>query len=97
MEISKTVISSSSFFFFFDLLLLLLLLLNRTTYGLNGTGTETIIHSQNRFTLPWTGTFSQYEATTTLNSSCLMYGYYIVFQRHFTELTHDQGAALTYA
>ena len=43
-------------------------------------GPETMIHSPNRFALPCAGPFhkinAEYEATTTVNSSCLMYGYY---------------------
>ena len=41
---------------------------------------ETIIHSLNRFALTCAGPFHKintgYEATTTVNSTCLMYGYY---------------------
>ena len=54
---------------------------------------ETMIQSPNCFALPCAGPFHKinagYEATTTtVNSSCLMYGYYIL-RRHFTKLTRD--------
>ena len=63
------------------LLLLLLLFLfffffKRPTAPL--AGPETMIHSPNRFALPCAGPFHKINeaTTTTVNSSCLMYGYY---------------------
>ena len=60
-------------------LLLLLILLQRPRARL--AGPETMIHSPNRFALPCAGPFHKinagYEAiTTTVNPSCLMYGYH---------------------
>ena len=59
--------------------LLLILLRKRPRARL--AGPETMIHSPNRFALPCAGSFHKsnagYEATTTtVNSSCLMSGYY---------------------
>ena len=73
---------------------LLLLLCKRSTAPL--AGPKTMIHSPNRFALPYAGPFHKinagHEATTTVNSSCLMHGY--LLRRHFTKLTRDKGAAL---
>ena len=82
MEIGKTAISSSSSSCFFK----------RPTAPL--AGPETMIRSPNGFTLPCAGPFHKinagYEATTTtVNSSCLMYGY--LLRRHFTKLTRAKA------
>ena len=87
MGIGKTAISSSSYSSSSSL--------ERPTARL--VGPENMIHSPNCFTLPCTGPFHKinagYEATTTtVNSSCQMY-IRLVFRRHFTKLTRDQGTA----
>ena len=76
-------------------LLLLLLSSKRPTARL--VGPEAVIHSPNRFVLPCAGPFHKinagYEAaTTTVNSSCPMHGYY--FDAILLKLTRDNGAAL---
>ena len=77
-------ISSSSYSSFF-------LFIERPTARL--VSPETMIHSPNCFVLPCAGPFHKIdagcEATTTVNSSCLMYGYYFD-----AILLHDKGAAL---
>ena len=76
--------------------LLILLLFTRPTARL--VGPEAMIHSLNCFALPCAGPFHKinavYEATkTTVNSSCLMYGYHC---HAIYKLTRDQGAARVY-
>ena len=70
MKFGKSAIAS--------LLANILLLRKRPTAQL--VGPETMIPSPNRFALPWAGPFHKInagcEATTTVSSSCLMYGYY---------------------
>ena len=80
---------------FCHLLILLLLSVERPTARL--VGPETMIQSPNCFALPCARPFHRinagYEATTTtVNSTCLMYGYYL--RRHFTKLTRDKCAVL---
>ena len=59
-----------------------------------------MIPSPNRFALPCAGPFHKINTgceattTTTVNSSCLRYGYYFAFRCHFTKLIRDKGAAL---
>ena len=58
--------------------LVFFIILKRSTARL--VGPETVIHSPNCFALPCAGPFHKihtgYEDITTVNSSCLMYGYY---------------------
>ena len=86
MEIGKTVISSSSYSSSS---------VERPTVRL--VGPETMIHSPNRFTLPCAGPFHKinagYEATTTMNSSCLIC-IWLLLRLHFTKVTAQRYACM---